>query len=87
MVKIATPQTRTASIQNVEIVCKTICKNSCIFLVKLCVQLPTSTKSCVNPPLSHFFPTITPPTYSQPPTPIVQLIYPLFHRAYYHYYK
>jgi hypothetical protein len=73
--------------KNVEIMCKTLCKTPCKYQVKLCEKLTPLSKSCVNPLLSHAFPTILPPTFSQPSAPIVQLFYPLFHQAYYYNYK
>ena len=74
------------SSQIVEIPCKTTCKTQCNKYVKLCVNPTNPTTRCAKQPVfRHFFTTNTPP-FTQPPTPIVQLFYPLFHQAYYYNY-
>ena len=71
----------------VENPCITLCKTPCILLVKFCANLHASTTTRVKLPQFHFFITHFTPSYPQPPTPIVQLFYPLFHQAYYYNYK
>ena len=71
---------------HVEIQCKTFCKTRCIFTAKLCVKTPHAITPCVNPPLSHFFPSNNSHTFPQATTPGVQLTFPLFHLAYYYNY-
>ena len=76
----------TRNTQNVEIPCKTTRKSPCKSPAKLRVNLPTSTPTCVN---LHFFTTFSHLSHHlshHPTTPILQLIFPLFHRPYYYNY-
>ena len=73
-------------INHVEIPCKTTCKTQCKLLAKLCVNFTPTITHRVKLNLSHHIFTITPPAFTQPPTSGLQLIFPLFHQAYYYNY-
>ena len=71
----------------VENSCITFCKSPCKLLVKIRANLPLSATQCAKPPQFHRLLALSTPPYPQSPTPNVQLIYPLFHQAYYYNYK
>ena len=71
---------------DVEIPCKTLCKTQCNKLAKLCAKATTIYNIRAKlPTFPHQFTTKSQP-FTQPPTSILQLIYPLFHQAYYNNY-
>ena len=74
-------------LKDVEITCKTFCKTQCNKTAKLCAKLTTIYNICAKPTTFSHFPTTNSQLFAQPPTSGLQLIYPLFHQAYYYNYK
>ena len=74
-------------IQNVEIPCKTIWKSSCKYREEKCVKLLPVNKICAKNNLFTNFYNIIHQLFNSFSTPIIKLIFPLFHKPYYNNYK